>query len=332
MNDTREIPYVHAILDARPLGDAIAAHYDLGAPFHCELLVRGMNDVYVVRAGNDRFAARCWRAKGVTEDAVAYELGLLDHLDRAGISVVAPLPTMAGSFHFTVRGPDGPRAVALFRWVDGEVLHEHPDPVTQSRRFGELIAQAHLSGRGYTPEVNRLTDYAGHIRGGMDDLAWLCDDRPEDVAYYAEALPAVADALDALDHGRMPRGPTHGDIHAHNALIDATGALTIMDFESCGEDFWAQDLVSLVWAGRKNGFPEAAITAFHAGYDSVRARTEAERAHEPLFFAAKELRYLCGFAGRVNAIGHNTFRWPGLDWFARSVRANVAAADVLNPS
>lgn len=42
--------------------------------------------------------------------------------------------------------------------------------------------------------------------------------------------------------------------------------------------------------------------------------------------AAKELRYLGGFARRVNAIGHQTFRFPGLDWFARSVRSHVAAA------
>lgn len=324
-----EIPFVHATLDAGPLGDEIAKHYDLGTPFHCELLVRGMNDVYVVRAGGARYAARCWRAKGVTEDAVAYELGLLDHLDRAGVPVVAPLPTNGGGFHFLVRGPDGPRVVALFRWAAGDVLHVHPDPVPLARRFGALIARMHLAARDYAPVVPRLTDYAGHLRRGLDDLAWLCDDRPDDVAFYARAVPAVADALDALDLQSMPRGPTHGDIHPHNAMIDEDGAVTIMDFESCGEDFWAQDLVSLVWAGRKNGFPDAAIAAFHDGYDAVRPRTAVERSHEPLFFAAKELRYLCGFASRVNAIGHNTFRWPGLDWFARSVRRNVNAAGVL---
>ncbi len=323
------IPYVHAILDARALGDEIRKHYALDAPGHCELLVRGMNDVYLVRAGGNRYAARCWRASGVTEASVAYELGFLDHLDRAAVPVSSALPTNDGRFHFTVQGPDGTRAVALFRWIEGDVLHEHPAPTPHARRFGELIARMHLAGQDYRPASPRYTDYPGHIRSGLVDLEWLCDDRPDDIAFYRQAIPAVADALDRLDRDSLPWGPTHGDIHPHNALIDDEDRLTIMDFESCGEDFLAQDLVSLVWAGRKNSFPDAAIAAFHDGYDSLRPRSAEERRAEPLFLAAKELRYLCGFAGRVNAIGHNTFRFPGLDWFARSVRANVAAAGIF---
>lgn len=91
----------------------------------------------------------------------------------------------------------------------------------------------------------------------------------------------------------------------------------------------AQELVSLVWAGRKNGFPLPAIQAFLDGYDSVRPRTLEERRLEPLFMAGKEMRYFCGFAGAVNAIGHKPFRYPGLDWFAASVRKHIAAAEGL---
>lgn len=323
------VPFVHSILDARPLGVEIFKHYDLATPFHCELLVRGMNDVYVVRAGKQKYAARCWRFHGVTDAAVAYELALLDHLSRAGIPVSAPLPAKNGAFHFSVRGPEGPRAVALFQWVDGDLLFHHPDPVPQSRRFGELIARMHLAGQSFRPPTPRLTDYVGHIRRDGKQLDWLCADRPDDLAFYRRAIDAVTAALERLDRSSMPWGPTHGDIHPHNAFLDARDRLTIMDFESSGEDFWAQDLVSLVWAGRKNGFPEAAIAAFMEGYNAVRPLTAEERRREPLFLAAKELRYFTGFADRVNAIGHHTFRWPGLDWFAKSVRHNVAAAGLL---
>src|SRR5690349_13068914 len=101
------VPYVHSILDARPLGVEIFKHFDLPTPFHCELLVRGMNDVYVLRCGDQKYAARCWRFHGVTDDSVAYELALLDHLARSGIPVSAPLPARNGGFHFSVRGPEG---------------------------------------------------------------------------------------------------------------------------------------------------------------------------------------------------------------------------------
>lgn len=323
------VPYVHSILDARPLGAEIFKHFDLPAPFHCELLVRGMNDVYVLRAGDRKFAARCWRFHGVTDDSVAYELALLDHLSKAGIPVSAPLPAKKGGFHFSVRGPEGPRAVAVFQWVDGDLLFHHRDPVPQARRFGELIAHMHRAGQSFRPPAIRYTDYIGHIRRDGKQLAWLCQDRPDDLAFYPRAIDAVTKALENLDRGSMPWGPTHGDIHPHNAFIDGQNRLTIMDFESSGEDFWMQDLVSLIWAGRKNGFPEAAIASFMEGYESVRPITAAERRWEPLFLAAKELRYFTGFADRVNAIGHHTFRWPGLDWFAKSVRHHVAKAGLL---
>jgi Ser/Thr protein kinase RdoA (MazF antagonist) len=213
--------------------------------------------------------------------------------------------------------------------VDGVLLFNHPMPVPYARALGEWIARIHLAGRDFRHRPVRTIDRAGLIRRSVDDLVWLCGERNDDVEFYRRASPAVADALDGLDPKLLPYGPCHGDVHAHNAFVDDAGRLTVMDFESCGEDFWAAELTSFVWAARKNRLLTAAIDAFVDGYDSVRPRTPEERRAEPLFMASKELRYLGAFAGRVNAIGHQTFRFPGLDWFAQSVRANVAAAGLF---
>jgi Ser/Thr protein kinase RdoA (MazF antagonist) len=325
----RPLPIIHSILDAEALGRVIQAHWDLADPFHCELLTRGMNDVYLVRSGTTRFAARCWRTAGFGEDKVDYELKLLDFLDRDGLPVVAPVAAKDGSWSTGVQAPEGPRPVALFRWVNGGPLHDHPNPVPYARRLGELFARMHLAGSRFHPAPSRMADYAGKIRRGWPNVKRLCGHRPEDLRFYEQAIDAVAGGLERLDRRLLPWGHTHGDIHAHNALIDQRGRMIIMDFDSGGEDFFGQELVSLVWAGRKNGFPLPAIQAFLDGYDSVRPRTAEERAAEPLFMAGKEMRYFCGFAGAVNAIGHKPFRYPGLDWFAASVRKHVAAAGLI---
>ncbi|MBM3505971.1 MAG: hypothetical protein FJX65_19210 [Alphaproteobacteria bacterium] len=277
-----QIPIVHAILDAKPLGVEIQKHYHFAEPFHCELLVRGMNDVYLIRTGGERFAARCYRHDGMPEAKVAYEVAFLAHLDRAGVPVPAPISTTNGTLHFMVGGPEGPRAVAVFRYIEGNVLFQNPTPVPHARRLGEYLARIHLAGRDFHFEPRRVIDRAGLIRNGIEDLVWLCSDRPEDAQYYPRASVAVADALDALDPKAMPYGPCHGDVHAHNAFVDDRGRLTVMDFESCGEDFWAAELISFTWAGRKNRLPEDVIAAFHDGYDSERPRSAAERACEPL--------------------------------------------------
>lgn len=46
------IPAVHTILDAKPLGVEIRRRWQLPDPFHCELFVRGMNDVYLVKTAD----------------------------------------------------------------------------------------------------------------------------------------------------------------------------------------------------------------------------------------------------------------------------------------
>ena len=49
----------------------------------------------------------------------------------------------------------------------------------------------------------------------------------------------------------------------------------------------------------------------------------------PLFVAAKEFRYLCGYATNVNIVGHGPLRNPDLDWFARSIRRHAREAGLL---
>ncbi|MSO65375.1 MAG: hypothetical protein EXQ85_06205 [Alphaproteobacteria bacterium] len=143
----------------------------------------------------------------MTDAKVGYEVALRDFLDRAGIPVPAPRRTLAGTFHFWVGAPEENRAVAVFRWVEGQLLHNTPDPIEPARRLGEWIARIHLAGRTFRHDPPRVIDRAGLIRRSVDDLVWLCGDRADDAAFYARASVAVADALDRLDLQTMPFGP-----------------------------------------------------------------------------------------------------------------------------
>lgn len=46
----KTLPITHSVLHAKALGERIKDHYGLAEPFRCELLTRGMNDVYLVRS------------------------------------------------------------------------------------------------------------------------------------------------------------------------------------------------------------------------------------------------------------------------------------------
>ncbi len=321
------MPIVHSIIDAKALGPAIAEHFDLDAVY-CELLTRGMNDVYLVRANGTKYAARAWRTGFRSEIDVQYELELLSHLDSCGIAVPAPLPSPSGPDYFVVEAPEGPRCVALFRWVEGKSYGEAPDPAV-APRLGSAVAEMHLAARDFVASVERPIHRAESFGGSLPALERLTAHRPDDVAFYRKLRDAIRGALADIGEGEVAVGPTHGDMHAFNAFVGPAGELTILDFDSCGVGYWAHELVSFQWSAEKNRFDQAVIDGYFAGYEGVRPLGDRERELLPLFLAAKEFGYLCGFAANVDAVGHVAFRWPGLDWFAASVRRHASAAGLV---
>ena len=318
------MPIVHSIIDARALGLAIAEHFDLGA-VHCELLTRGMNDVYLVRAKGTKYAARVWRTSWRSEDDVRYELELLNHLDARGIAVPAPVPSSRGRDYFVVDAPEGPRCVALFRWIEGKSYGEAPDPAV-APRLGTAVAEMHLAGRDFVASVERPIHRAESFGSALPALEHLAAHRPDDIVFYRKVRDGIRAALASIGDGEVAIGPTHGDMHAFNAFVAPDGALTILDFDSCGVGYWAHELVSFQWSAEKSRFGQAVIDGYFAGYESVRPLGDRERELLPLFLIAKEFGYLCGFAANVDAIGHVAFRWPGLGWFAESVRRHATEA------
>ena len=113
------LPIIHSVLDADAVGECIRERFGFSGLFQCELLTRGMNDVYLVRSGGDRFASRVWRHAFRDEAMVAYELAFLSHLRRAGLPVVSARRTTEGAFHVPVQAPEGERYLALFDWEIG---------------------------------------------------------------------------------------------------------------------------------------------------------------------------------------------------------------------
>ena len=113
------------------------------------------------------------------------------------------------------------------------------------------------------------------------------------------------------------------------AFVDADGHVSILDFDTCGEAHYLQDLASFTWSNEYGGRDRRLTDAFLDGYETERPIPAAEAALLPLFVAAKEFRYLCGYATNVNIVGHGPLRYPDLDWFARSIRRHAREAGLL---
>lgn len=327
------IPIVHSVVDANILGQRIKARWRLAEPFRCELITRGMNDVYLVKSGDRKFAARVWRADRQTKDTVTWELDFLRHLTDKGIPVIAGVPDAGGALSFSVMAPEGTRHVCLFDWAHGKQYAADPKPAL-AHRIGATIARLHLAGRDFAPKSKRPIDFSGsEIRAKFPALARRLDDLPEERAFYAEACEAVASRLDEVYAQGVPYGPIHGDVHAKNVFVTDDGHFTILDFDTCGEAHLMHDAMSFVWANSylalnpaNRGLTERVSDEFLAGYQEVRPLEPFERACLPLFLASKEISYMCAISELLNRVGYGSFQPELFDWFAQSVRKHLAAA------
>ena len=89
----------HSVLHPEFIAEQVAQRYELGAKVGAFLLYRGMNDVYLIRAGEEKYALRVWRKTWRDVDAVA-------------MSSTSPnLRPGAQSYSASARGPSGESAL-----------------------------------------------------------------------------------------------------------------------------------------------------------------------------------------------------------------------------
>jgi Ser/Thr protein kinase RdoA (MazF antagonist) len=313
------VPISHSVLDADALARVLAEHYSFDGAPACQLLYRGMNDIYIVHDRARRYALRAWRTGWRSLDNVTYEVEFLDFLASHGFPVSNAIKAKDGSAFFVVAAPEGPRAVAVFMWADGHKLGAEPDGEV-AHAIGATFARMHLKGREFQPSVPRITNPATALRDNVAALNRLVFDRPQDQALYSKVAPALYAAVAAAEV-KLPSGPNHGDFHFNNVHVRGNGEFTLLDFDNAGDDVFIQDIACYVWANGYGNYDAKYADAFVAGYETVRPLEALEKQSLDLFLLAKEFRMLSGFSTHVNTIGHAPLRFRSLDWFAASIRA-----------
>jgi Ser/Thr protein kinase RdoA (MazF antagonist) len=153
------------------IAEQVAARYALQGPVKGFLLYRGINDVYLVAAGDQKYALRVWRRGGreIDMDAVSYEVNFLDYLRQQQFPVSAPLRARDGSLYFKVDSTEGARALALYDWAPGRKFGECLDEGT-AYRIGAVFARLHHDGVGTDYLMQDVQNYRwGNLFYGFDD-------------------------------------------------------------------------------------------------------------------------------------------------------------------
>ena len=299
---TPQIAITHSVLDQDAVGEQIERCYDFGSPLRCELLARGVNDVYLVCAGDERYAARVLRHDARSIEQLDYEAALTHFLRNGGIGVATPLAGRDGSYFQRLMAPEGSRYLSVFSWASGVPLGSRPD-IASIEQLGRMVATMHALGKQFETRRPHRVDNSGYIQRNLPALRKIFREAPEELDFFERLIGKTCARLDALDTEAIPFGPVHSDIHSYNVMASDDGALTLIDWDLCGDDFFAQELTTFNWRNLYQDEPAELNEAYLRGYEQVRPLTDLEHDNMALFLCVHQLFVMGGIASVIGVIG-----------------------------
>jgi Ser/Thr protein kinase RdoA (MazF antagonist) len=213
-----------------------------------------------------------WRTSAMIDG----ELRWLERLATEG-DIIAPRPlrTTDGHTHVAATSPGvpGPRVLSALGFVPGRVLARDLTPA-RTRDLGALLARLHVSTAAWPPPGDRAFLRFDHPYAALS-RRWpdLPDDLlpPERRAVFLDAEAVILAGFERL-RSAGPLRLCHLDLHPHNVVITASGALAPIDFDDCALAPPALDIgISLHYLRALDATrpPEAHLADLLAGYATV---------------------------------------------------------------
>ncbi len=284
-------PVSSTILSAPALADFLGETYAFETPPQCRLLRAGINHSYLVTVGSQRFVLRIYSLGWRSETEIREELGLLDQLREAGLSVSYALPDAGGKRLQLLQAPEGPRYAVLFSYAPGEKIIDNG--IATHRSTGMLMARMHRASATLPALRRRTYSYNELVLQGLQQLGEFLPPDSSELLQLAALLEGLRPVLEpALQ--QLPKGIVHLDIWFDNLNVDKNGTVTLFDFDFCGNGALALDpayyLLQLHFLNPEAYAQNAA--AFLAGYEQVRPLSAAERDALPALGIALYCFYL----------------------------------------
>ena len=287
-----EFPVQKSLLDANELGCEVAEQYDLPLPVGCELFAQGLNDTYILSADDDKYALRVYRSGWRTDDDVAFELELLEHLAREGANVCAPLRSRSGGLSLTLDAPEGRRQVALFEFAAGTPIAGTQWSGDDARAYGEGVALVHAGMDTFTSQHRRLNLDLDHLLAApLSELEPRLIARTDDWSYLQQVAESLRNSI--LERANdLTWGICHGDFHGGNARRVKEGPYRFFDFDCGGFGWRAYDIAVFRWGVLRlpgNQSSEDLWQAFTDAYSTERYLKATDLAAVPDFVAIRQI-------------------------------------------
>jgi homoserine kinase type II len=259
--------------------------YDIGTLTSYRGIAEGVeNSNFMLHTTGGQFILTLYE-KRVDADDLPFFLGLMQHLQRGGISCPLPVEMRDGALIGTLAG----RPAAIVTFLEG-TWPRRPE-IQHCRQLGAVLAAMHKAGEGFglsrrngltlkdwRPLWQKSAADAEQVETGLQDLA--------------ESELAVLEAHWPKD---LPRGVIHADLFPDNVFFLGDRLSGVIDFYFACTDILAYDLVTCLnaWCFERDGaFNLSKGKALFDGYQAERALNAAEMAALPMLARGSAIRFM----------------------------------------
>lgn len=271
-------PVTESTLSANHIGQFIKEKYDLSEKTKCKLFRTGMNHLYMINDGEEKFVFRVYTFNWRTKLEVAEELRLLIHLKQNNTPTTYPLADKSNEFIQEFNAPEGKRYGVLFSFAHG-AKNARFTPET-SYFIGQALAKIHKSTENFN--LNRVTYDAKVLITDSIKRTKLFFNKPSDEIKFLEQ---TADYLHTefanVDTSNVRYGTVHLDVWFDNMHFSKENEATIFDFDFCGNGWLCFDisyfLFQLYSTNQNDTDYQTKLEFFLKGYESVTEITNEEK-------------------------------------------------------
>jgi Ser/Thr protein kinase RdoA (MazF antagonist) len=311
-------PVTHSTLSGKAIMADLLPDYDIGTPLECCLFNVGLNDTYLVKTKAENFMLRVYRAGWRSHSDILYELDILQHLKRRGVSVSTPVPHKDGTLLQTIKAQEGPRPFVLFTFAPGKELSYEDKEEKESYLYGRSVAQIHSETYKFHSQHRRFALDLEHLLDApLKSIQPLLLHRPDDWGYLQLLTERLRQQVLNIPLSLLEYGFCHGDFHGGNAHIEQDDSLTFFDFDCGGYGWRAYDIAVFRWHARLVGKEKERWPHYLRGYREVRPISEVDLQATQYFVAIRHIWLL----GLHTGNGHDWgFGWMNDQYFDRAIK------------
>lgn len=279
------------LVDPLAVKEYVEANFACRGSVTARILNVGVNDIYYVEVGSEKYVLRLSRADKnltLTDSSFLFELAWLEFLNDRHVPVSFPIRRIDKQLFGIIEAPEGPRYATLFSFAEGTTdLDEE-----QAFILGRSLAQLHLISDDFKTDLGR-----DHLT--IDQLVdepltqikmTLDNSRVDELKILNRLADRLREQISSVASVKGTYGIIAGDIHGYNQHFTEDNRLTMFDFEFCAYGYRVYDIATFRWSrGSDNN---ALWTGFLSGYRSVRKLDDTEIEAIEAFVRARHLWWI----------------------------------------